>query len=197
MLEERGMIVDCTTIYRWVHKFGPKIAKPLCAHRSCRGLNWHVDKTYIRVRGKWSYLWRAVDQNGKFIDFHLTAKRDAKAARDLLKRTFESFRLYRPIGNCTDRAGTYHKELRRLNFRCDQHFDSIKHSSKKYRNNRIESTHAALKQIIEPSKGFQILHSSKASLRRVEAIRTIKHGHIYGHVPGTKSEITFLHSCLT
>ena len=72
------MSVDCSAIYRWVLKFGPEISKRTYPHLNCRGLNWHVDETYIRVGGKWHYLWRAVDQNGKFIDFRLTARRYAK-----------------------------------------------------------------------------------------------------------------------
>ncbi|MEM9498432.1 MAG: IS6 family transposase [Pseudomonadota bacterium] len=81
LLAERGISVDPATINRWVVKFGPEIAKRSFSRRGPRGLSWHVDETYVRVGGKWRYLWRAVDQNGKVIDFRLTARRDAKAAR--------------------------------------------------------------------------------------------------------------------
>ena len=67
-------MVDRATVFRWVQKFGPGIARRAAAHRGWRGLNWHVDDTYVRVGGKWRYLWRAVDQTGQFIDFRLTAK---------------------------------------------------------------------------------------------------------------------------
>ena len=54
--------MDGATVFRWVQKFGPEIAGRAYAHRGWRGLNWHVDETYLRVGGKWRYLWRAVDQ---------------------------------------------------------------------------------------------------------------------------------------
>ena len=59
--EERGVQVDRATIYRWVIEFGPEIAKRSFARRNSKGLDWHVDETYIQVNGKWRYLWRAVD----------------------------------------------------------------------------------------------------------------------------------------
>ena len=85
MLGERGITVDRATVFRWVQKFGPEIAKRASTHRSWRGLNWHVDETYVRVGGRGRYLWRAVDQAGQFIDFRPTARRDAKAAKAFLR----------------------------------------------------------------------------------------------------------------
>lgn len=64
MLAEHGIEVDAATVYRWVQKFGPEIAKRTFGRRSWRGLDWHVDETYVRVSGKWCYLWRAVDHHG-------------------------------------------------------------------------------------------------------------------------------------
>jgi len=105
----------------------------------------------------------------------------------------DGIRLDRPVSICSDKAQTYRKEIRRQNFEYDLHFDSIKHSDKKYRNNRNESDHAALKRIIGPGKGFQTLRSAKVTLQGIEAIIMIKHGHISDPVPGVKSEITFVH----
>ena len=65
--------VDRSTVYRWVIKFGPKIIKRTEKHLRRASVDWHVDETYIRVGGKWRYLWRAVDANGQMIDFRLTA----------------------------------------------------------------------------------------------------------------------------
>lgn len=86
LLAERGIEVDAPTIYRWVRKFGPEIAKRSFKHRSSRGLNCHVDETYIRVGGKWRYLSRAVDQHGWLVDFRLTARRYVNAARAFSSR---------------------------------------------------------------------------------------------------------------
>ncbi|MEQ9248560.1 MAG: IS6 family transposase [Nitratireductor sp.] len=93
MLSERGVTVDASTIHRWVRKFGPEIReRAYSGHRSWRGLQWHVDETYIRVGGRWCYLWRAVDQFGQLIDFRLTARRNAKAARAYLRQARETVR---------------------------------------------------------------------------------------------------------
>lgn len=82
LLAERGITADAATIYRWVQKFGQEIRKRAYgAHRSWRGLQWHVDETYVRVNGRWCYLWRAVDQRGQLIDFRLTARRNAVSIR--------------------------------------------------------------------------------------------------------------------
>ena len=87
LLAERGISVDAATVYRWIQKFGPEIRKRAYArHRSWRGLTWHVDETYLRVNGRWCYLWRAVDQHGRLIDFRLTARRTAGAAKAFLRQ---------------------------------------------------------------------------------------------------------------
>ena len=86
MLADRGVIVDHTTMYRWVQRFAPELEKRMRRHlRLCRG-PWHVDETYIRVSGQWRYLYRAVDGTGQTIDFLLSAKRDKKAAKRFFKR---------------------------------------------------------------------------------------------------------------
>ena len=115
MLAERGIMVDAASIYRWVRKFGPEIRKrALSRHRSWRGLTWHVDETYIRVNGRWCYLWRAVDQFGQLIDFRLTARRDAKAARAFLRQARETVRLYQPLTIITVKHARNKRILMRL-----------------------------------------------------------------------------------
>ena len=86
LLAERGVAVDRSTIFRWVQKFGPEIAKRAERHLRRSSLDWHVDETYIRVGGKWRYLWRAVDTNGQLIDFRLTERRDARAEKPFCAR---------------------------------------------------------------------------------------------------------------
>ena len=148
LLAERGISVDASTIYRWVQKFGPEIAKRSFKHRSWRGLNWHLDETYVRVGGKWRYLWRAIDQFGRLIDFRLTARRDANAARAFLRQTFDAARLYQPVTITTDKAWNYKKIIAEENAGRDP-VDQIRHIDRKHLNNRIESDHAALKKVRE------------------------------------------------
>ena len=76
LLGERGVDVDRSTAFRWVQEFGPELAKRAERHLPRSSQNWHVDETYVRVRGKWRYLWRAIDENGQLVDFRLTARRE-------------------------------------------------------------------------------------------------------------------------
>ena len=78
LLSERGIAIDRSTVFRWVQKFGPELTKRTEKYLRRASVDWHVDETYIRVGGKWRYLWRAVDANGQMVDFRLTARRDAK-----------------------------------------------------------------------------------------------------------------------
>ncbi len=145
LLAERGVSVDASTVYRWVQKFGPEIAKRSIKHRIGRGLNWHLDETDVRGGGKWCYLWRVLDQFGRLIDFRLTAGRDANAARAFLHQTLEAAKLYRPVTITTDKAWNYKKIIVETNAGCDP-ADQIRHIDRKYLNNRIESDHVALRQ---------------------------------------------------
>lgn len=85
LLAERGITIDRSTVDRWVQKFSPELTKRTETHLRRASVDWHVDETHIRVGGKWRYLWRAVDANGQMIDFRLTARRDAKAAKTFLQ----------------------------------------------------------------------------------------------------------------
>ncbi|MEP5729890.1 MAG: DDE-type integrase/transposase/recombinase [Sulfitobacter sp.] len=90
-----------------------------------------MDETYIRVDDKWRYLWRAVDANGQMVDFRLTARRDAKAAKAFLNKAIERVRLDRPVTIVTNKAPTYRRVIRDINHRYDPHFESIRHIDRK------------------------------------------------------------------
>ncbi|MGX0976268.1 transposase-like protein [Roseovarius sp. MBR-51] len=80
LLAELGITVDRSTVYRWVQKFSPELAKRTEKQLRRASIDWHVDSTCIQVGGRWRYLWRAVDANGQTVNFRLTARRDTKAA---------------------------------------------------------------------------------------------------------------------
>ena len=192
LLAERGISVDRSIVYRWVQKFAPEITKRTEKHFCRASVDWHVDETYICVGGKWRYLWRAIDANGQMIDFRLTARRDAKAAKAFLNKAIERVRLHRPVIIVTDKAPTYRRVIREINHRYDPHFDSIRHIDRKWRNNLIESDHAAVKRILGYHQNFRSLRSAKATLSGIETIRTIKRGHIQHRQPGILGEIAFI-----
>jgi hypothetical protein len=82
LLGERGLSVDHVTVWRWVQRYAPEIQRRLRTRLRPTNDSWRVDETYIRVKGKWAYLYRAVDSTGAMIDFLLSAKRDAAAAAE-------------------------------------------------------------------------------------------------------------------
>ena len=106
LLAERDIKIDRSSVYRWVQKFGPELTKRTERHLRRASVDWHVDETYIRVGGKWRYLWRAIDANGQTVVFRLTARRDAKAAKAFLNKVIERVRLHRPVTICTDKPAS-------------------------------------------------------------------------------------------
>src|SRR6202171_6211171 len=86
LLAERGLLVDHVTVWRWVQRYAPEIQRRLRPRLRPTNDSWRVDETYIRVKGKWVYLYRAVDSTGATIDFLLSAKRDAAAAERFLAK---------------------------------------------------------------------------------------------------------------
>src|SRR5262245_25107569 len=86
MMNERGLSVDHTTIYRWVQRYAPELEKRSRPHLRPTNDSSRVDETYVKSKGKWYYLFRAVDSTGQTIDFMLSAKRDTKAARRFFRK---------------------------------------------------------------------------------------------------------------
>ena len=86
MLQERGIFVDHATVHRWALKIPPILALVFRRSKRPAGASWRMDETYIKVAGRWKYLYRAVDNSGDTVDFLLTAKRDKAAAQSYLER---------------------------------------------------------------------------------------------------------------
>ena len=191
MLAERNIHVSRSTINRWVVKFGPEIAHKIRTLHSPRTMQWHVDETYIRVSGRWRYLWRIVDEKGQFVDFRLTAKRDAKAAKAFFRQACANSGPHPPMTIVTDKAPTYPAVVKAMDVHAYTN-QPIKHIDSKWYNNRIESDHASLKRITDPGKGFRSLRTAKATLHGVEAFRSIKQGHLREFTLNAAAEIQLL-----
>ena len=84
MMAERGLVVDHSTLNRWVVHYAPKLEKAFHKKKKRPGVRWRMDETYLKVRGQWRYYYRAVDKAGGTIDFLLTAKRESEAARTMM-----------------------------------------------------------------------------------------------------------------
>ena len=86
LMAERGLSVDHTTIWRWTQKYGPEVYRLLGGEVKRKSSTWHIDETFVRIAGRWMYLFRAVDSNGQTVDFYLSDTRDRAAAKVFLKR---------------------------------------------------------------------------------------------------------------
>src|ERR1700736_4370288 len=107
LLAERGLHVDHVTVWRWVQRYAPEMERRLRSRLRPTNDSWRVDETYIRVKGKWVYLYRAVDSAGATIDFLLSAKPDAAAAERLLAKALGG-------ENHPAAAGNQHRQARCL-----------------------------------------------------------------------------------
>ncbi|MEI4605770.1 IS6 family transposase, partial [Bacillus cereus] len=96
MMEERGLSLSHTTIMHWVHQYGPELNERIRKHLKRTNDSWRVDETYIKIEGKKMYLYRAVDSEGNTLDFYLSNKRDAKAAKRILKKALASCHVTKP-----------------------------------------------------------------------------------------------------
>lgn len=177
MMTERGISVDHSTLYRWVQKYAPEIEKRLrwCWQRP-RSSSWRVDETYIKVNGKWAYLYRAVDKYGNTIDFYLSATRNAKAAKRFLGKALKSMKSWeKPTVINTDKAATYPIALEALKQegKCPE---STVHRQVKYLNNIVESDHGKLKQLIRPVRGFKTMKTAYATIKGFEVMRALRKG---------------------
>ena len=92
MMADRGIALAHTTILRWVQHYLPEFEKRWSRHARPIGGSWRMDETYIKVRGRWVYLYRAVDKAGRTVDFFLSRNRDVNAAKSFLRRAMKNTR---------------------------------------------------------------------------------------------------------
>jgi IS6 family transposase len=114
MMAERGLGVDHTTIYRWVQQYAPELEKRCKPHLKCTNDSWRVDETYIKVKGQWLYLYRAVDSAGPTLEFLLSDNRDTQAAQWFLTRALEASHTVIPWVINVDRNPAYPKAVDEL-----------------------------------------------------------------------------------
>jgi transposase, IS6 family len=168
LLAERGVVVDHVTVYRWVQRFTPLLVD---AARPCRhtpGDRWFADETYVKVAGRWVYLYRAIDQFGQVIDVLVSEKRDLAATRRFFTRALEHSP--RPSEVSTDRAPAYPRVL-------DELLPSACHVMEQYANNPIESDHERLKSRLRPMRGLKGLRSTRVISTGHAFVQNLRRGH--------------------
>lgn len=152
MMAERGIVVNHSTLHRWVIRLAPLLDKVFRRRKRTVGRRWRMDETYIKVKGQWKYLYRAVDSNGQTIDFLLTAKRDAAAALRFFRKAIRHHD--EPEVVTIDKSGANTAALATLNAgKPDEETITIRQS--KYRNNLVEQDHRNIKRRIRQMPGFK------------------------------------------
>ena len=163
MMAERGIAVDHSTVHRWAIKLLPVLEK---AFRRCKravGKSWRMDETYVKVRGEWKYLYRAVDKEGNTVDFLLRARRNKAAALRYFEKSIQQNGV--PETVTIDKSGANLAALHAVNAERET---PIKIRQVKYLNNVVEQDHRAIKQIIRPMLGFKDFHCARVILSGIE-----------------------------
>jgi transposase, IS6 family len=165
---ERGIVVDRSTVYRWVQRFLPLFGEVARAHRRPVGTKWRVDETYTRVQGRWTYIYRAIDQDGQVIDAYFSTRRNAAAAETFFRRAIDETGVT-PTRVTTDKAKCYPPALRAV-------LPDVEHRTSKYLNNGMERDHGHLKQRFYPMRGFKQATSADTFSRGHALIQNLRNG---------------------
>jgi len=172
MMSERGLHLAHTTILRWVQRFAPEFIKRWNRFGRPAGRSWRVDETYIKVRGHWTYLYRAVDNGGQTIDFRLSRTRDVSAAKAFFKKAIKH-EGQPPLTITLDGYAASHRAVREM--RTDGLLPTrTKLRSSKYLNNVIEQDHRGIKFRIGPMLAFKNFESAVITIGGVELLRRIQ-----------------------
>lgn len=189
ILAERGVRVDHATLNRWVVKFAPQIAARAQARKRPTAKSWRMDETYIKVKGRWTYLYRAVDRDGQTLDFMLSELRNLAAARRFFKRAIAANGV--PGRVVIDKSGTNPAGLQAVNviLKFTGSGQLIEIRQVKYLNNILEQDHRFIKRITRPMMGFKAFYSAAATIAGIETAHMIRKDQIPAN--GTTAFQTF------
>jgi transposase-like protein len=168
LLAERGLEVDHVTVFRWVQRFTPLLVDAARPCRDAVGDRWYVDETYVKVAGRWRYVYRAVDQHGQIIDVYISARRDTHAARRFFAVALRSYGP--PVEVVTDRAPALLAVV-------DELLPGAFHHTERYANNRIETDHGRLKARLRPMRGLKTDRSARVVMAGHAFVQNLRRGH--------------------
>ncbi len=149
-MEERGVSVDHSTVSRWAVRFLPLLEKIFRKYKRPVGGSWRMDETYIKIKGTYKYLYRAVEKKENTIDFLLTDKRDKSAAMSFFKKAINNSDM--PEKAAMDKSGANKAAIDQI---IKDNDASIVVRQIKYLNNIVEQDHRAVKRITKPMPGFK------------------------------------------
>jgi putative transposase len=171
MMGERGVTVDHSTLNRWVIKYAPEFEKQFRRRQRPVGRSWRLDETYVKIKGKWAYLYRAVDKEGQTVDFLLTPTRDRDAAEAFLRKAIRNQLIPEKI--TIDQSGSNTAAIKRYN---KIHKTSIGIRQCKYLNNIVEQDHRAVKRQVRPMLGFKSFWAARCTIAGIEVMHALRKG---------------------
>lgn len=178
MVAERGISVDHSTIHRLVVHFSPLLAERFNRRKRAVSGRWHADETYIKVRGQWTYLYRAIDSSGDTVEFRLSEHRDLSAAKRFFRKAFA--RHGRPERIVIDGSQTNREAIiscdtiSRLQDRSSRLLEPVRIRQSQYLNNRVEQDHRRIKRRVRPMLGFKSFKSAAATLSGIEMVHMLR-----------------------
>jgi transposase-like protein len=177
MLLDRGVAVDHTTIFRWIQAYAAELEKRIRPHLRMSNGSWRVDETYIKVKGRWTYLYRAVDKCGQTIDFLLSARRDAAAAKRFFRKALAQPHTVNPRTITVDKNPSYPKAVAEMKSDAEL-WRRSRLRQVKYLNNILEQDHRRIKRLTGPGLGFGAFRTARRTLAGFEAMAMIRKGQI-------------------
>jgi putative transposase len=176
LMAERGVELDHATINRWVIQYSPLLEQAFHRRKRPVGISWRLDETYIKVKGVWHYLYRAVDKAGQTIDFLLTEHRDEAAAKRFLT---QAIRRHGGVPEKITIDGSAANEAAIKSYNAE-HGTAIVIRKTKYLNNLVEQDHRAVKRITRPMLGFKAFDTAQATLTGIELIHMLRKAQLTG-----------------
>jgi putative transposase len=185
MMGERGVAVDHSTLNRWVIKYAPEVEKQFRRRQCPVGRSWRLDETYVKIKGKWAYVYRAVDKEAHTIDFLLTPQRDRDAAEAFLRKAIRHQQLPEKI--TIEQSGANTAAIKRDN---KTHTTAIVIRHSQYLNNIVEQDHRGVKRLLHPMLGFKSFWAARCTLAGMEVRPAIRKGQLTstGNAPQTPAE---------
>jgi transposase-like protein len=180
MMAERGIAVDHATVHRWTVHYAPLLMERLNRRKRAVTGRWHMDETYIKARGRWMYLYRAIDSNGDTVEFWFSERRNLTAAKRFLRKALK--RHGRPERIVIDGSQTNREAILlcdtadRLQDRSRRELKPIQIRQSAYLNNRIEQDHRAIKRRVRPMLGFKSEASARIILGGIEMVHMMRKG---------------------
>jgi len=178
MMAERGVSIDHATIHRWTLRYAPELLERFNQRKRPVTGRWHVDETYVKVRGQWRYLYRAIDSNGDTVEFWFSERRNLAAAKRFMRKALK--RHGRPERIVIDGSQTNKEAIQlcdaesRLQDRSRCRIKPIRIRQSRYLNNRIEQDHRSIKRRIRLMLGFKSMASARVILGGIEMVHMMR-----------------------